>query len=231
MKVLVVDDDRELLPLVAFALRQAGMLAIEAPNATRALELARTERPDVVVLDLNLPDMDGADVCRELRRREYPLRILILTARSDEEDEVQLLDLGADDFLTKPFSPRTLTARVRALGRRTGAPVRLVSPQGIVLDVEAATVRFGEEPVVRLTGLETRLVHALATHEGRPVPTERILDHVWGVYSHGDRQLLKQLVRRLRQKIEVDPADPKRILTVHGVGYQLVGDAPHGANS
>ena len=120
MKVLVVDDDVELLPLVAFALRQAGFLALEAKTGEAALRAVKEERPDLVVLDVNLPDIEGFEVCRTLRQGGDRTPVLLLTVRSDEEDLVKGLDLGADDYLTKPFSPRTLLARVKALLRRSG---------------------------------------------------------------------------------------------------------------
>jgi DNA-binding response OmpR family regulator len=221
MKILVVDDDPELLPLVAFALRQGGFLALEAATGERALELVAEEAPDLLVLDVNLPGIDGFEVCRRLRETGDRTPILMLTVRGDEEDLVRGLDLGADDYLTKPFSPRTLLARVRALLRRRGwQPSRSVSGD-LELDEELQAVQLGGQPPLRLTALEYRLLHLLVAYAGRTVPTERILRHVWGTRSDGDRQLLKQLVHRLRQKIEVNPSRPTRLCTEPGVGYLL----------
>ncbi|MGH9382239.1 MAG: response regulator [Thermoanaerobaculia bacterium] len=225
MKILVVDDDLELLALVAFALRQGGFLAIEAASGERALALIAEEEPDLVVLDVNLPGIDGFEVCRRLRAERNPVPVLMLTVRGDEEDVVQGLELGADDYLTKPFSPRTLLARVRALLRRTGRHGSAELRSGeLVLDEELQAVRLGDQPPLRLTPLEFRLLRLLLAHAGQPVPAERILRHVWGARAGGDRQLLKQLVHRLRQKLESDPAHPRRLTTEPGVGYRLAAD-------
>jgi DNA-binding response OmpR family regulator len=230
VKILVVDDDAELLPLVAFTLRQGGFLALEASTGERALPLIAAERPDLVVLDVNLPGIDGFEVCRRLRAAGDTTPVLLLTVRGEEEDQVRGLDLGADDYLTKPFSPRSLLARVRALLRRSGleAAQRTVSGD-LVLDEELQAARIGGQPPLRLTPLEFRLLQLLAAHDGRTVHTERILLHVWGAGSAGDRQLLKQLVHRLRQKIERDPSQPRRLLTEPGLGYRLAGPAPASA--
>lgn len=225
MKVLVVDDDLELLPLIAFALRQGGFLAIEAANGEQALELVAEEEPDLVVLDVNLPGIDGFEVCRRLRADRSPVPVLMLTVRGDEEDVVQGLEIGADDYLTKPFSPRTLLARVRALLRRTERQESSRLRSGnLELDEELQAVRLGGQPPLRLTPLEFRLLQLLVAHAGQPVPAERILRHVWGARAGGDRQLLKQLVHRLRQKLESDPARPQRLTTEAGVGYRLAAD-------
>jgi DNA-binding response OmpR family regulator len=222
MKVLVVDDDPELLPLVAFALRQGGFLTVEAASGERALALVAEERPDLVVLDANLPGIDGFEVCRRLRGARDATPVLMLTVRGDEEDLVRGLELGADDYLTKPFSPRTLLARVRALLRRAGREgARRLASGDLALDEELQAVRVAGGPPLRLTPLEFRLLQLLAANEGRPVPAERILRHVWGARGEGDRQLLKQLVHRLRRKLEADPAHPRRLQTEPGVGYRL----------
>ncbi|HXI04031.1 MAG TPA: response regulator transcription factor [Candidatus Saccharimonadales bacterium] len=222
MKVLVVDDDPELLPLVVFALRREGFLALEAASGERAIALVRAERPDLIVLDVNLPGIDGFEVCRRLRQSGDATPILLLTVRGDEEDQVRGLDLGADDYLTKPFSPRTLLARARALLRRAGIEQsRRIEAGEIVLDEETQSVRVAGGARCRLTPLEFRLLRLLSAHAGRPVPAERILVHVWGTSSAGDRQLLKQLVHRLRRKIEEDPAHPRRLCTEPGLGYRL----------
>lgn len=220
MKLLLVDDDLELLGLTSFALRGAGYLVIEATDGVQALERFQRERPDLVILDVNLPRLDGYEVCRRMRA-EASTPILMLTVRNSEEDQIHGLDQGADDYLTKPFSPRTLLARVRALLRRGGiehpAPV---AAGELVLDLEeqSALVRGA---LVRLTNREFRLLRYLAAHVGHTIPAERLTTHVWGYQGDGDRQLLKQIVHRLRQKIERDPADPQLLVTVPGVGYKL----------
>jgi DNA-binding response OmpR family regulator len=228
MKVLVVDDDPELLPLVAFALRQGGYLALEAGSGERALKLIAEEVPDLVILDVNLPGIDGFEVCRRLRAAGDATPVLMLTVRGDEEDLVRGLDCGADDYLTKPFSPRTLLARVRALARRSGrgASRRPAARGELSLDDELQALRIAGKPPMRVTPLEFRLLQLLLANAGRPVPADRILMHVWGARSGGDRQLLKQLVHRLRQKIEADAQAPRYLITHPGVGYLLDPSPP-----
>ena len=222
MKILVVDDDRELLSLVAYAMRQAGFLTLEATDGETALQVAHGERPDLVILDVNLPGMDGFEVCRTLREGGDKTPILLLTVRDDEEDLVRGLDLGADDYLTKPFSPRTLLARVRALLRRAGMEGEGRFEVGdIELDEDLQAVRIAGRPRVRLTPLEFRLLQLLAANAGRPVAPDRILRHVWGAHLEGDRQQVKQLVHRLRRKLEDDPTQPRRLLNEPGRGYWL----------
>lgn len=222
MKILVVDDDVELLPLIAFALRQGGFFCLEAASGEQALRLVGDQAPDLIILDLGLPGIDGLEVLRRVRAGGSRVPVLVLTARDREEDEVKGLDAGADDYLTKPFSPRTLLARVRALLRRTGIEAsRTTSVGDLELLDELQSVRLGGGEAIRLTPLEYRLLRFLAAQSGRPVQPERILLHVWGTTSAADRQLLKQLVHRLRQKIEIDPAAPRRLCTEAGLGYRL----------
>ncbi len=221
MKVLVVDDDDELRGLVGFALRRAGYVVLEAPDGPRALAELRQERPDLVILDVNLPGMTGFEVCRRIRE-ESAVPVMMLTVRSAEEDQVRGLDLGADDYLTKPFSPRALLARVRALLRRAGLEKPASLEVGdLVLDADLQTARVRDGEPVRLTSLEFRLLQYLAANAGRPVPPDRLILHVWGSRGEGDRQLLKQLVHRLRRKIEPDPASPRHLVTLPGAGYLL----------
>jgi DNA-binding response OmpR family regulator len=224
LKILVVDDDLELRGLIGFALKQAGYLVIEAGDGPRALAELRAERPDLVILDVNLPKMSGFEVLERIRA-ESQARVLMLTVRAGEEDVVRGLDLGADDYLPKPFSPRTLLARIRALLRRAGLETPAGTTKGdLALDVESQSVRVrGGEPV-RLTSLEFRLMQLLLAGSGHTVSSERITSHVWGTRGEGDRQLLKQLVHRLRLKIEADPARPAYLVTVSGVGYRLQQD-------
>lgn len=221
MKILVVDDDVDLRSLIGFSLRQAGYLVIEAGDGPRALAEMKAERPDLVILDVNLPRMSGFEVLEKVRAvSEIP--VMMLTVRAGEEDQVRGLDLGADDYLAKPFSPRTLLARVRALLRRSGPERAGTLDAGeISVDPERQTVRVGGGEPVRLTSTELRLLQILVANEGHTLPAERLTRHVWGDRGAGDRQLLKQLVHRLRQKIEREPASPKYLLTVTGVGYTL----------
>jgi DNA-binding response OmpR family regulator len=221
MKILVVDDDLELSGLISYALRQAGYLVVESGDGQAALAAFEREEPNLVILDVNLPRLSGLEVCRQIRAvSKTP--VMMLTVRAGEEDQVQALDLGADDYLTKPFSPKTLLARVRALLRRAGTekPAPLAAGDfSLDLEISAVSVRGGEP--VRLTRLELRLFQLLLANAGHTLPAERLLSHVWGSRGSGDRQLLKQLVHRLRQKIEADAADPRHLLTVSGVGYVL----------
>jgi DNA-binding response OmpR family regulator len=221
MKILVVDDDMELLGLIGFALRQAGYLAISANDGGTALVAFEREQPDLVILDVNLPDTNGFEVCRRIRA-ESRTPIMMLTVRSGEEDQVRGLDGGADDYLTKPFSPRTLLARVRALLRRAeiDRPAPLAAG-ALTLDVERQAVSVSGAAPVRLTSLEFRLLQYLLANAGHTIPAEKLTTHVWGYRGVGDRQLLKQLVHRLRQKIERNPAEPEYVVTVAGVGYML----------
>ena len=221
MKILVVDDDADLRNLIAYALRHAGYLVVEAADGPAGLTCFESERPDLVILDVNLPRLSGFEVCKKIREAsEVP--VMMLTVRSSEEDLVQGLDLGADDYLTKPFSPRTLLARVRALLRRAGVekPAPLVAGD-LALDLETQSVAVREGAPVRLTNLEFRLLHLLVTNAGHTLPAERLLSHVWGHRGSGDRQLLKQLVHRLRQKIEADASAPRYLVTASGIGYAL----------
>jgi DNA-binding response OmpR family regulator len=221
VKILVADDDLELLGLVAFALRQAGYLTVEAPDGPSALEAFERERPDLVVLDVSMPRLTGYDVLRRIREQSQ-VPVMMLTVRAGEEDVVASLDLGADDHLAKPFSPRTLLARIRALLRRASGESGSVAAVGdVALDLAHQTVRVrGGEPV-RLTSLEARLLQALLAQAGTPIAADRLSTHVWGLRGMGDRQLLKQLVHRLRRKVEVRAGEPEYIVTVGGVGYMI----------
>jgi len=181
-----------------------------------------------VLLDVNLPVLSGFEVCRRIRE-EASTPIMMLTVRNSEEDQVQGLDGGADDYLTKPFSPRTLLARVRALLRRPSLredtaeqerPTPLAAGE-LTLDIERQAVSVRGEPPIRLTSLEFRLLQYLLANAGHTIAADRLTTHVWGYRGLGDKQLLKQLVHRLRQKIERNPAEPRYVVTVAGIGYLL----------
>jgi DNA-binding response OmpR family regulator len=238
MKILVVDDDQALLSLVSFALRQAGYLPLEASDAAQAIVLFEREQPDLVILDVNLPPgapgaaASGFEVLQHIRGQTRT-PVMLLTVRNAEEDEVRGLDLGADDYMNKPFSPRTLLARVRALLRRADSALANDEPGGralqagdLALDPENQSVRVRGQPPRRLTKLEYRLLQYLLVNAGHTLPAERLTQHVWGYRGTGDRQMLKQLVHRLRQKIERDPAAPEYVLTVAGTGYALEVASP-----
>ncbi len=221
MKILVVDDDFELRSIVGFALRQGGFLVVEAGDCGAALAAVEEEQPALIVLDLNLPGGDGLTLLPGIRQLSAA-PVLVLSVRSAEEDVVRALDLGADDYLTKPFSPRTLLARIRALLRRSGVerPEPLVAGD-LALDLERRTARIGDAPPVHLTPLELRLLQLLVASAGETVVVERLLVHIWGARGAGERQLLKQLVHRLRQKIEPEPAAPRYVVTAAGEGYRF----------
>jgi len=225
VKILLADDDPDLLALTAFALEQAGFLTVKASDGVEALEAFQREQPDLAVLDINMPRMTGFELAQKIRERSQ-IPLIMLTVRSEEEDVVRALTLGADDYLTKPFSPRILLARVKALLRRVGVePVESLSFAGLVLDVAELTLGGLPRGPVRLTPLEARLLQLLFAHGGRTVSTERLLVHVWGNRAGGNRQLLKQLVHRLRHKIETNPAHPRIVRTAPNAGYLL--DSPN----
>jgi DNA-binding response OmpR family regulator len=224
MKVLIADDDRDLLGLIAFTLTQASYLVVKAGDGPTAIRSFEEESPDIAVLDINMPGASGFQVCEAIRAKSR-IPIMMLTVRGEEEDLIRALDLGADDYLTKPFSPRTLLARIKALLRRAG--IENTSPVAagrIALDVQEHTVRISGGAPVRLTKLELRLLQMLLANAGRTVTSDRLLVQVWGHRNSGDRQLLKQLVHRLRQKVEADPAMPQLLQTSAGTGYKLVVD-------
>jgi DNA-binding response OmpR family regulator len=222
VRVLAADDDADLLALIGFTLRQAGFDVCTAQDGSSALRAFSTEAPDFVLLDVNMPALNGLDVCREIRSRST-VPIMMLTVRDQEDDLVAALDAGADDYVLKPFSPRALLARIRALVRRaeplnTGA----ITAGSVYLDPEERTLRFGTTDPVRLTPLEVKALHLLITSPGRTVTAERLLNHVWGRATSRERRTLKQLVYRLRQKLEVDPTKPLILQTTPGAGYKLV---------
>ena len=223
MKILVADDDLDLLGLVAYSLSQAGYLVVKASDGPGALTTFDSEAPDLVILDINMPGTSGFEVCTAIRARgDTP--VMMLTARGEEQDLVKALDLGADDYLTKPFSPKTLLARVKALLRRASAE-RSHAPLSagrVTLDIENYTVRIAGGEPISLTKLELRLLQMLIANAGHTVSSDRLLMQVWGHKGSGDRQLLKQLVHRLRQKIEADPAAPLMLQTAPGAGYKLM---------
>jgi DNA-binding response OmpR family regulator len=221
VKILLVDDDPDLLAVTGFALQQAGFLVVKAADGVAALEAFQREQPDLAVLDINMPRMTGFELATKLREHSR-IPLIMLTARSEEADVVRALSLGADDYLTKPFSPKILVARVKALLRRSGNDAAETVVVGeLSLDVaELALLGLSRGPV-RLTPLESRFLQLLFAHAGRTVPTDRLLVHVWGNRAGGNRQLLKQLVHRLRHKVEADPANPLLIKTIPNAGYLI----------
>jgi len=225
MKILIADDDQDLLGLIGFTLTQSGFAVVKAHDGPSAIRIFAQESPDLVLLDINMPGASGFDVCARIREQSR-VPVMMLTVRGEEEDLVKALELGADDYLNKPFSPRTLIARVKALLRRAGLEANSapLAAGRLKLDAEEHTVQVGEQAPVRLTKLETRLLQMLLANAGHTVSSDRLLMQVWGHKGAGDRQLLKQLVHRVRQKIEVDPAVPQLLQTAPGAGYKLIVD-------
>jgi DNA-binding response OmpR family regulator len=224
MKILIADDDQDLLALIGFTLGQAGYLIIKASDGAAALKLFEAEAPDLVLLDINMPHASGFQVCEAIRKKSR-VPVMMLTVRGEEEDLVKAIELGADDYLTKPFSPRTLLARIKALLRRAGTETAVPMSVGrIRLDAVEHMVIVGTKEPVRLTKLELRLLQTLIASAGHTVASDRLLMQVWGHKGAGDRQLLKQLVHRVRQKIEIDPANPQILQTAASAGYKLVAE-------
>jgi DNA-binding response OmpR family regulator len=230
MKALIVDDDRTLADVVAFTLRREGFQVILAHDGEAALRRWAEEQPDLIVLDVNLPQLDGFAVCRHIRE-QADTPILLLTVRDEEDDIVHGLKLGADDYITKPFSPRQLIARAQAVLRRAGKrPTTAIRQIGdLTLDHSRRELRIGQGEVTSLTRLESRLLDYFMLNAGHVLTAEAIIDHVWAPEG-GDRDMLRQLVRRLRSKIAQacgvctgapDATHPAYIETIPGLGYGL----------
>ena len=225
MKILIVDDDRTLSDLLAFTMRRAGFETCLAYDAVQAVTIFKETPVDLVLLDVNMPGApglrDGFDVC--LRIREISdVPIILLTVRDEEDDVIKGLNLGADDYILKPFSPRQLVARVKTVLRRTAAGrINKDEPyvfQQLSFDPELRTLtRQGQEPN-RLTRLEARLLDTLMLNQGQIIPVDTLIAHVWGP-DGGSAEMLRQLIHRLRQKIEVDPEHPELIQNAPGIGY------------
>ena len=222
MKVLVVEDDLALSDVVSFTLRRAGYEVMTAHDGLAAVEAFEQVPPDLILLDLNLPRLDGLGVCRKVRAvSDVP--IIILSVRAGDEAVVRGLEMGADDYMVKPFSPTQLVARIRAVMRRVGvsAAPTMLTVAGLALDRSRGEVlRIEDGAAVRLTGLELKLLEALMLHPGQVLPSDSLITTVWGPEG-GDRTMLKQLMYRLRSKIEVDASKPVYIETVPGIGYAL----------
>lgn len=221
-RILIVDDEPKIVRLVVDYLAAAGFTVSTAGTGNEALMRVRTERPDLVVLDLGLPGLDGLDVTRAIRR-SGELPIIMLTARDDETDRVLGLELGADDYVTKPFSPRELVARVRAVLRRHGGattPNEQLRAGDLVLDVGRMRVTRAGEPV-ELTATEFALLAAMARQPGRVFTRSQLLDAVHGEAFEAYERAIDAHVKNIRRKVEPDPRQPRYLLTVYGVGYRL----------
>ena len=221
-KVLVVDDDPGIVKVVRAYLEQDGFRVLVAHDGKKAMQIARNERPDLVILDLMLPEMDGWDVCRALRK-ESDVPVIMLTARVEESDKLIGLELGADDYVTKPFSPRELVARVRSVLRRVqGMPPEpeRISRALIVVDITRHAVTVGDESI-DLTPTEFDLLATLMGDPGRAYTRSQLLEQTQGYAYDGYERTIDVHIKNLRQKIEADPGNPRHIKTVYGVGYKF----------
>ena len=233
--VLIVEDEQNIVDILSFNLEREGYDTLEAYDGNTGLQLALEQNPDLVLLDLMLPGMDGFDVCRKVRESGSSTPILMLTAREEETDKVLGLELGADDYITKPFGMRELLARVKANIRRSAmAPVQGEQAQPasgnklelgrVTVDQEKATVYKDGNPL-ELTQREYDLICYLASQPGKVFSREALMEHVWNYEGYvGDVRAVDVAVRRLREKIEDDPASPKFIVTKRGMGYLFAGE-------
>ena len=221
-KILIVDDEETIIDTVRAYLEPEGYTVYTAADGPSALRAARAFRPDLIVLDIMLPGMDGLEVLRRTRQ-ESQVYVLLLTARTTETDKLVGLGIGADDYLTKPFSPRELVARIKAVLRRGRSqiaedPVLLF--RRLRIDVSARQA-WKDGLLVELTPIEFDLLHALARHRGRVLSREQLIMHVWGYDYYGDERVADVHIGRIRKKIEDDPANPALIVTARAAGYRF----------
>jgi two-component system, OmpR family, alkaline phosphatase synthesis response regulator PhoP len=230
-KILVVDDEISILTLLQYNLEQAGYSVITAMDGEEGKNLAEQEKPDVIVLDLMLPKLDGIEVCKQLRQQKIMTPILMLTAKDDEFDKVLGLELGADDYMTKPFSPREVVARIKAILRRAQIQSEL---SGNDLENDDELFQFGglkifpdryeaffDENLLELTPKEFELLLYLAKHKGRVLTRDQLLSAVWNYDFAGDTRIVDVHISHLREKIEADTKKPAYIKTIRGLGYKL----------
>jgi len=228
-KILIVDDEKNIVDILKFNLKKEGFDTIEAYDGEQAIMKAKNEKPDLILLDIMLPKMDGFTVCRKLRETSNT-PILMLTAKEEEVDKVLGLELGADDYITKPFSPRELMARVKANLRRIVAGnanennnSNTITCKDLCIEVDRYQVTRSGEPI-ELTLREFELVKFLAMQPGQIFTRENLLEKVWGYEYYGDVRTVDVTIRRLREKLERDPGKPEYILTKRGVGYYFSKD-------
>ncbi|MGC4105318.1 MAG: response regulator transcription factor [Thermomicrobiales bacterium] len=227
--ILIVEDEAAIVRLVRDYLVHDGFQAITASDAAAALQRVRDDHPDLLVLDLGLPDRNGLDVLREVRRAG-DLPVIILTARGEETDRIVGLELGADDYMVKPFSPKELVARVRAVLRRVQSRERtardLVTVNDVMVDVPRMRVTRGGAPI-DLTATEFQILLAMAREPGRVFTRANLLDVIHGMAIESYERAIDAHIKNLRRKLEPDPAHPRYIQTVHGVGYRMTDDVAH----
>jgi DNA-binding response OmpR family regulator len=224
-RILVVEDEQSIRTIVEYALRDAGFSVVAAARGDDALDIVARDQIDLVVLDLMLPGLDGLEVCKRIRR-EHGMPIIMLSARGEELDKVLGLELGADDYVTKPFSPRELVSRVRANLRRARLEPDRTAPLragDLEIDAVARTVRRGDAEIP-LTFSEFEILHKLAGSPRRVFTREELMNHLWKGNFYGDLRSVDVHVRHLRQKVEHDPSNPVLIRTVRGVGYAFGGE-------
>jgi DNA-binding response OmpR family regulator len=223
--ILLVDDEDSVQKLLAYPLEREGYRVVQARDGEEALARFAAEHVDLVVLDIMLPRLDGLEVCKRLRATSM-VPIIMLTARDDELDKVLGLELGADDYITKPFSIREFRSRVRALLRRAAAPRRdvreneVITSNGLTIDLARRVVEVEERPV-QLTYVEFELLRILASHPGRVYTRQMLLEALWGGSDYREPRTIDVHVRHLREKLERDPREPELIFTVRGVGYRF----------
>ncbi len=228
-KVLIIEDEKSIVDILRFNLERQGYTTCEAYDGQTGLEMALSEKPDLILLDLMLPKMDGFEVCRRLREKDTEVSVIILTAREEENDKVLGLEIGADDYITKPYSTRELMARVKANIRRRAGSVSVQSEAEsrnklavgeISIDLGTCEVTCREKPVA-LTAKEFELLKYLMNRQDNVISREELLEKVWNYEYYGDMRTVDVTVRRLREKIEENPAQPRYILTKRSLGYMF----------
>ncbi|MHC4598778.1 MAG: response regulator transcription factor [Planctomycetota bacterium] len=224
-KILIVEDEPDMRAVLKDNLEFEGVTVLEAEDGSRGLELALAEAPDLVIMDIMMPVMDGIEAVRRLRAKDVWVPVVFLSARGEEVDRILGLEIGGDDYVTKPFSMRELLARIRVILRRAGG----AGPPGKAVVVGDRTVDFDTYAVIlsdgtrqALSHLEARLLSLLMREENKPLDRARILDEVWGIEAYPTDRTVDNTVVRLRKKLEPDPKKPRHIITVHGVGYKFV---------
>lgn len=223
-RILVVEDEADMRAVLRDNLRFEGYEVLEAADGRAGLRSALEERPDLVLMDIMMPRMDGIAATRELRSRGVWTPVVFLSARGDEVDRILGLEIGGDDYITKPFSMRELLARVKVILRRAGpgAGAARLAVGDRTVDFDTYSVTLADGAALHLSHLEARLLEMLVRRRNRPVERARILDEVWGVDAYPTDRTVDNAVVRLRRKIEPDPRQPRHIITVHGVGYKFV---------
>lgn len=226
-KLLVVDDEPSILTLLKFNLEQSGFEVLTADNGNDALDISTSEDLSLIVLDLMLPGMDGMDVCKTLRQEKINTPILMLTAKDDEFDKILGLELGADDYMTKPFSPREVVARVKAILRRTNLIMtetkdEIIKIGELEIHPDKYMVMFKGEQLV-LTPKEFELLLYLSNHRGKVLSRDQLLNGVWDFHYDGDTRIVDVHISHLREKIEIDTKQPVYIRTIRGFGYKMEG--------